>query len=885
MPTAPIPRLGTKLTPPASAPYQVQRNPAGLDQAGTARVILVRAPAGFGKSTAMMQYYRALEQRGQSVAWLTLDAQDNDMSRFVHYLGEMMLQTGISTTLPFSPVDVVESISAHPSGFTFFMDELDTLRSADVLGLLRELIERLPRGGQLVVGCRSWPDLGFGRLRARGQLVEVGPAQLRFSLDETRSFLRKRLAHVPEHAMLTLHKRCEGWATGLWLASLALQHKPDTVALAERFSGNDQTLAEYLAEDVLAHETPDVREFLLRTSVLRQLTVPVCAALNPETDCAAMLEHLATHGVFLTRIGDEPPAWRYHALFASFLQSRLEQRGAGLCAQLHLAASRAYEAEQRPVPAIDHAVLAHDHERTLLLLSAHAESFLDQGRLRLLDRWFQSLPAALLRQHPRLRHLSLWAACVTRGPIETRALLDAGEPSPSAAAPDTVSEHLSLRAMLLALQEHYAQAHAVGLQALAATPSDLPFADSALINLLANISSILGIPEESRKLLDMARSRFGNSAFNRMYAESLEGMLDLFEGRMRQASARFRIAVEATHLTTFNQSHGNAWAGVLHACALYEANKLDKAEHLLSIYLPMARDVGLPDHMVLGHALRARLAFNAGDVDNALQTLMELEHLGHVRRLPRLISASHLERARIFMQQGNSQSARDELQRATQIAQPPELQNYRLLAQDVEYPELAQLRWQAGFGDAAAAAIDAASRAIDAERQGRMRRAIKLRILQAIAEHRAGHAGVALERIAHVLQTTCREGFLRLVLDEVPWIKPLLASYLSRAQEPGFSDSDPIFAEYLEQLLAAAQISAEADGPQETPEPLAEPLTRKELNVLQLLAEGYSNSAIAEKLVVADTTVRTHLRHINTKLNASSRTQAVALARKLRLIP
>ncbi|WP_240933050.1 LuxR C-terminal-related transcriptional regulator [Diaphorobacter sp. HDW4B] len=881
---APIPRLGTKLTPPASTPYQVQRHPAGMEDAGTARVILVRAPAGFGKSTAMMQYYRSLEERGQSVAWLTLDAQDNDMSRFVHYLGEMMVQTGISTALPYSPVEAVDAISTHPSGFTFFMDELDTLRSPGVLGLLRELIERLPRGGQLVVGCRSWPDLGFGRLRARGQLVEVGPAQLRFSLDETRSFLRNRLAHVPEHAMVTLHNRCEGWATGLWLASLALQHKPDTVALAERFSGNDQALAEYLAEDVLAHETPEVREFLLRTSVLRHLTVPVCAALNPDTDCAAMLEHLATHGVFLTRIGDDPPAWRYHALFASFLQSRLEQRGSGLCTQLHLAASQAYEAEQRPVPAIDHTVLAHDHARTITLLSTHAESFLDQGRLRLLDRWFQSLPPALLQAHPRLAHLSLWAACFTRGPIETQTLLDSAAPLSSSDSQSAESEHLSLRAMLLALQEHYADAHAVGRRALAAMPSDLPFADSALINLMANISSILGIPEESRKLLDMARSRFGTSAFNRMYAESLEGMLDLFEGRMRQASARFRIAVEATHLATFNQSHGNAWAGVLHACALYEANQLDKADHLLSIYLPMARDVGLPDHMILGHSLRARLAFNAGDVDSALHSLMELEHLGHVRRLPRLISASHLERARIYMQQGNSQSAREELDRAAQIAQPQELQNYRLLAQDVEYPELAQLRWRACFGDSASAAVEAAHRAVEAERQGRTRRAIKLRILQSIAEHRAGHTGEALQRIANVLQTTCREGFFRLVLDEAPWIKPLLASYLSRALEQGSAGSDPIFAEYLEQLRVDAQISAETDNPQDTPEPLIEPLTRKELHVLQLLAEGYSNSAIAEKLVVADTTVRTHLRHINTKLNASSRTQAVALARRLRLI-
>jgi ATP/maltotriose-dependent transcriptional regulator MalT len=322
MTPAHIPRLTTKLTPPAAAPHQLTRHPAGLDAPTAARVVLVRAPAGFGKSTAMMQCHRALEARGQTVAWLTLDALDNDLSRFLHYLGEMMVQAGIASAPPRSPVEAVDAIAAHPSAFTFFMDELDTLRDVGVLGLLRELIERLPRGGQLVVGCRGWPDLGLGRLRARGQLVEVGPAQLRFSLEETRAFLRNRDAQLPEHALVTLHNRCEGWATGLWLASLALQRRRDTVALAESFSGSDQALAEYLAEDVLAHEPPEVREFLLRTSVLKQLTAPVCAALCPQTDCAAMLEHLATHGVFLTRIGDAPPTWRYHSLFASFLHAR-----------------------------------------------------------------------------------------------------------------------------------------------------------------------------------------------------------------------------------------------------------------------------------------------------------------------------------------------------------------------------------------------------------------------------------------------------------------------------------------------------------------------------------------------------------------------------------
>lgn len=887
--TVPVPRFTTKLSPPGAAPYQVARHPAGLDAPTTARVILVRAPAGFGKSTAMMQCHRAMEERGLSVAWLTLDTLDNDVSRFLYYLGEMMVQAGVVSVQPQSPVEAVDALAAHPSPFTFFIDDLDALRDAGALGLLRELIESLPRGGQLVVGCRSWPDLGFGRLRARGQLVEVGPAQLRFSLEETREFLRKRCTQtqepLPEHALVTLHNRCEGWATGLWLASLALQRRRDTVAMAETFSGSDQALAEYLAEDVLSHESSEVRDFLLRTSVLKQLTATICAALCPQTDCAAMLEHLATHGVFLTRIGDSPPTWRYHSLFASFLRDRLAQQPDGLERSLHLAASQAYEAEDRPVPAIDHAILAQDHGRASAMLAKNAEVFVEQGRLRLLDRWFQAIHPAALHQHERLTHLALWAACFTRGPIETLAQMGCQDARP---ADGEVAQYLSLRAMLLALQDRYADAWAVSQQALVAlshTPSDLPFADNALMVLSAHLSSVLGLSAESRKLLDMARSRSSGSLFNRMHAESQEGMLDLLEGRMRQATARFRIAVESTHQATYNQSHGNAWAGVLYAYAMYEANRLEKADHLLNIYLPMARDAGLPDHMILGHALRTRLAFAAGDVDSALHTLTELEHLGHQRRLPRVVASAYLERARIFMQQGSSRTAHEELQRASavELCDEGRQDGYFLLAQDLEYPALAQLRWAACFGDATEAASEASRLATEAERAGRYRRALKLKLIRAMAEHRAGRPTVAL--MEGLLQTACREGFVRMVLDEVPWITPLLTSYLAAAHASGRDASDPIYAEYLRQLQTAASIALDADSGQDMASPPVEPLTRKELHVLQLLAEGYSNNAIAEKMVVADTTVRTHLRHINAKLGASSRTQAVALARRLRLIP
>lgn len=883
MKSARFPRLSTKFAPGTLPPYHIARAPLGLDSGSLSRVVLVRAPAGFGKTTAMIECFRRIEEQGAAVAWITLDSLDNDVTRFAHYLGELLQQIGLYSVPPKNPVELLQALQEHSSIFTLFMDDVDALRHEAALELLKELIHHLPRGGQVVLGSRSWPNLGLGRLRARGHLIEVGPPQLRFTLDESRNFLRKRDALLPEHILVSLHARCEGWPTGLSLASLAIARHPHAAALAENFSGSDQALAEYLAEDVLNNLPGPMREFLVRTSILKQLTVPVCDALCPEADCHAMLDQLTSQGMFMSRVGDSPPTWTYHKLFASFLRSRLALQGPEAIATLHGKASIAYEQAERPVPAIDHAVMAHDSARAVALLVAHGESFVEQGRLRLLNRWFSVIGDAALLEHSKLRQLALWAVCLTQGPAETLKLLD--EHAGTHADHDTDgSRQLSLQAMILALQDRYDDAYRVGKQALQTLPSDLPFADSALINLMANLSSIHGQFPEARKLLDTARTRYGASAFNRMFAESLEGMLDMQEGRMRQATARFRLAVETTQNPSPYQTHGNAWAGVLHAYAQYEANETARSEHLLNIYLPMVREVGLPDHMILSFVLRTRLSFLSGDVDHAIQTLIELEHLGHLRQLPRVVSAARLERSRLFMLQGNTRAAFEELERASHTPVWNAFQHFHLIAHDLDYPALAKIRWQASLGNGRTAIQDASQEIQHAEQSGRYRRALKLRLLQTIAQLRLGQDAIALPQIEALLRTCCQEGYVRIVLDESPWINPLLQRFYAKVRDGRHYTADPVFEDFMHRLMSAAEISLEAESDTTADELPNEPLTRKELHVLQLLAEGYSNSAIAEKLVVADTTVRTHLRHINAKLNANSRTQAVARARKLRLI-
>jgi LuxR family maltose regulon positive regulatory protein len=943
--------LSTKLNPPVLQPHQVVREALNRQvlQSGSARLVLVRAPAGFGKTTAMVQARQALADAGTDTAWLTLDRADNDLPRFLRGLHQALLEIVVDAPAGEAPLDLLQALAAHDAPFVLFLDDFELISEPAVLGLVREMLDRLPRGGRLVLGSRSLPELGLGRLRAAGQLLEIDAEGLRFSLDETRRFfaLRHPASRMPggaarvasEHDLLRhlpeLHRKTEGWIAALWLASMALDavlaRRGSVADFIVQFSGSNRAVADYLAEDVLARQAPELRDFLLRTSILRHLNAPLCQLLNPKLDAPRILDLLDRSNLFLTPLagGDDGAAageraWRYHSLFADFLRAQLAREQPHELARLHLAASGWYEAVDRPVPAIDHAIEGGDMPHALHLLSRHALEFLAQGRMRLLGRWFSAMPAALLREQPLLQMVSLWASLFTRGPWDTMAQLEA---SGCGALQDAaVQAHVNaLRPMLLAMTDRTDEALQLGRRQLARLPTHQPFADAVLANAMAHLMSTMGDSAPARRLLDAARRGQHAQGFNHMYSVSIEGLIDLQQGRLRQATARFRIALGATAGSSYLPTHGNAWAGVLYAGVLYEAHQLPQAEQLLNVYLPLARDVGLPDHMVQSHAMRARIAFLHGDIDAVLHTLDELETLGHHRQLPRVVASARLERARILLMQGQHAAAAEELARADDTAVWARVAARQLNAHELDDMAIGRLRWQALAGDAEAAA-DALARAVtQAQAKQRLRRAYSLQVLQALAEQRAGRSDRAAALVGAMLPTLCGEGFVRLLLDAGPGIAALLRRTRTALHLRGAAD--PLHDDYLAQLVrlcaearfntigadasdaadsshagssldsdergvsaaaggwATTTLAAQRSGPPDDPAMApAEALTRKEVRVLQLLAEGYSNSAMAEKLFVSDSTVRTHLRSINLKLGARSRTQAVALARRAGVI-
>lgn len=873
--------LDAKFLPPAGQSIQVLRQ--ALCEAvrrASGQLVLVSAPAGFGKSTAMAQARERLEADGVPTVWLTLDRADNDVSRFLSGLSEAVNRLGLDG----GRGDAVQALTHAKAPYALFLDEFEAVHESAVLGLVREVAEHLPRSAHLVIGSRQLPQIGLSRLRVRGQLVEIDADRLRFNASDVMDFFRQRAPSqvLDAEQLRRLHQKTEGWIAALWLAAMALERSDNPAEFVDRFSGSNRAVADYLAEDVLARQPEGIRSFLLRTSLLRQLDASVCAALNPRIDCAAMLERLDAEHLFLTPVAGAQRTWRYHSLFADYLRTQLEREHPDEVARLHLAASGWYESQGRPVPAIDHAIEGGDYPHAMELLDATAEDFLEQGRMRLLSRWFGTLPPAQLRQHPGLQMIAVWAACFTRGPWEAMDLLERSGADASD-DPHLRAHAAGLRPMLLAMQDRNEEALAIGRESLRRLPTGNHFADSTLLNAMAHSTAVAGHPREAQQLLDAARREQGDSTFNRMYNESTEGLLDLQQGRLRQATARFRLAVDATHAVNYHHTHGNAWAGVFYTSVVYEANQIAQADHLLNVYLPLARDVGLPDHMILSHAMRSRIAFINGDVDAASLTLTELEYLGNQRKLPRVVAAAKLERARLLLLQGHGAAAHDELVRADDPTLWDREQHQRLLAHDIEYMALARLRWDIACGDAIACLPRLDLQIHAATTAARHRRLLALRLLRALALQRTGDTPGAVAQLGSALQFACQEGFMRLVLDEGPAIGSLVQRY--QALHDSGQVRDPTMSDYLQRLLLAfGPLPSDAEPVGELPGGALEPLTRKEIRVLQLLVEGYSNSAMAEKLYVSDSTVRTHLRNINMKLGAHSRTQAVAIARRLGLV-
>ena len=834
----------------------------------------------------MLQMQRALKEKGERTAWLTLEKSDHAPQRFLDFFHQSLQGQNTNDDLTPFGVNLTQNESV-----TIFFDDFELAGDTNIPSIVRDLLGQLPRGSKVVIGTRQQPSLGLAKLRAQGLVLDLGVADLQFSQEESKQLLGNfGGAEIHEEEIRLLQDRTHGWPAAIALASMALAKSSvkDSKNLIREASLTMQPIAEYLGDVVLNRQPEEICKFLLSTSIARTLNVGICSALAPDINAQSTLDLLHKSNLFLSKVPGKSDLWRYHPLFSDFLRERLLKQNPDEFQRLHLVAAGWYEAEDQAIPAIDHAITGGDFPYAVDLLNDHARRLLAEGRLKLLGRWFALIPTAALMVHPHLIACALWTVTFTQGVAAARNHFKKLV-NPKILEVSNLGAHIrTLECTWLLMEDRPDEAYEIGVNALAQLPTPEDYADNILSVSMAILMVQRGDREKAHQLLDGARLRLGNKSFIRMYIESTEGEQDMQDGLLRQAAARFRIALGASHNSSQGMHdlvNGNAWSGVLYAVTCYEADRLEEAKRLLIAYLPVVRSMGWHEHQILTYVLLSRIARARGHEDQAEAYLTELEHAGMERHLPRLTATAWLERSRVETIKGNAETAAAALAKAnlpTIWANDHKLR--RLAHSNLDY-RISNLRWTLQFGDARRALSEISSELAWSRSAKWPLRTMTYQILNAIGLSRLGQTKEASKLMREVLAFAAEQGFIRRILDEGP-LALSLAQQILETEE--VSDENPLLIDYLRRLLDGFQVTERKTSITEPQEhefsELTENLTPKEMQALKLIAEGHSNNAMAEKLGVSTSTIRTHLRNINSKLDVGSRMQAVAKARKLGLL-
>jgi LuxR family transcriptional regulator, maltose regulon positive regulatory protein len=906
--------LATKLHVPRPRPgFLVRpRLTERLSQGTAGALTLVCAPAGFGKTSLLGDWAR---RSRQPVAWLSLDAGDSDPARFWRYvaaaLDELRPGVGLRVEALFQggqpPLEAVVTVLINqlvtePEQVVLVLDDYQLVEAPLVHESLAWLLERLPSQLRLVLASRADPPLPLARLRAGGQLVELREADLRFTREETAALLGTAVGPgLSEAAVAVLGERTEGWVAGLQLAALSLHGHTDVDAFVAGFSGSHRYVLDYLTEEVLDRQPQELRAFLLETSILERLSGPLCDAVTGRSDSQQLLEQAERAHLFLVPLDEERGWWRYHQLFANLLHVRLQQEQPDRAAELHRAAARWHEAHELADEAIGHALAAGDTTWAARLIERQLDAHFLRWEGATLQRWLAALPTELVSSRPRLSLAQARLALISgdleaiEDPLEAaeRSLANAAdepfEPSVGRGASTMANLPAAIalqRAGLAHLRGDAEQTTASARRALA----ELGEGEWLLASLIRWQQCVAGVLRgelaEAEATLTSGMAGWRAASHRVPAAAALGyhglGLVQRDQGRLESALATYReaLAVAAEPDGPAPQLAGVAQVGM--AAVLYERDELDTALQHATDGIPLCRQLAYTPPLASGLVTLARIRQATGDRAGALDTIGEAERIQLSPVVVGLLNPVPAERARLALAQGDVDAAVGWVQ--TRGLDPTDEPSY---PREREYLVLARVLLATGAPEPALGLLERlGARAAAQRRTGNI---IEIQALRALARSAGGDQAGALAALAEALTLGAAEGYLRVFVDEGPAMAALLRELAGRRQErPAAADTVP--RDYLARLVDAFE---QAGHPVRPPvrhggavvAGLVEPLSPRELEVLRLLAAGATNRAIAKQLVVSLDTVKRHVSNLFSKLEVANRTQAVARARELGLLP
>src|SRR6266700_2635942 len=850
--------LTTKFFVPASSHALIScaRLFALLDEGLSRPLILVSAPAGFGKSTLVAAWVQSRPAERPQVAWVSLDEGDNDPVQFWSYVLTALercqpgtyqpLLTALRSqhfSLPYLLTALLNTWVEHSEPQLLILDDYHVITEPALHTSLASLIERLPPQVHLVLITRVDPPLKLSRLRGRDQVVEVRTDSLRYTVEETDTFLREVMGiHLDPNALEQVAARTEGWPMGLQFVGLSLREHVTPQALLAQMSGKERSILDYLTEEVLQQQTAEIQAFLLRTSILAQLTASLCDAVMGQAGSQQVLETLERANVFLVPLDGERHWYRYHTLFAEALRARLEQREESQALHdLHRRAYDWYAGHGAVREAIEHALQAQDWPRAadLIELAPQVLALGTSGSPTALS-WLRQLPSAVVGQRPRLclyyvRLLFLAARFQEALPwldMTEAALLEAETtPSPQREETAQTTSHSGL-------PEHERQV--------------------LLGELLSYRAVIAGHYGESQR----ARS-LGQQALSSLIDQDVHEQASRASALVLAALAEGEISTALHHafqVSTMMQAVENTGAAISFLCIAASFLHLQGQLHAAWQTYQEAIALGRGPMNVPFAAVGLAYAYQPAILTSVEQVRLWIAGRQGERAVHWAMGLSHRERTDAPLASEREEVA---LVRVCLLQEQPVEALTRL--ERVLERATAQQRWN---------------------------QVIEARLLQALAYQVNQQEHEALSALASAVRLAEPEGYIRSFLDEGTPMQTLLSSLRAQERKQGPTPYlDAVLASFSSLTLHKEQQHPELHTspssprlPHEQASPLLDPLSEREQEVLRLLAQGASNQEIAEQLVVTAATVKFHVSNILSKLQAHNRTQAVARARSLGLL-
>lgn len=860
-----------------------------LDREFLPALVLVSAPAGFGKTTLLTEWLGTEDEDSTRTAWLSLDRRDSDPAVYWSYVVAALRTVtpdigadalAVLQSTPGALEDVVATLLNDIAGLSgdivLVLDDYHVVESMDVHESMLFLVEHLPVQLHLVVATRADPPWPLAGLRARGELLELRADDLRFTGEEAAAYLNDAMAlHLSASDIDALEGRTEGWIAALQLAALSLQGRDDPAEFIAGFAGDDRFVVDYLVDEVLNLQSDEIRTFLLETSILSRLAAPLCAAVTGRSDGKAILVMLERSNLFVVALDDRRQWYRYHHLFGDVLRARLTDEEPERVAELHRRASAWFEAEGDRSEAVRHAMAAEDFAKAAELVELAVPDLRQARQEATLRAWLEALPSEVFTNRPVLS-LGLVGARMAIGNVEgVEALLDDIEawlgpdrPKDEMVVHDQAElERLPVqvamyRAALALLRGDLDGTIAHGERAASLSGGDDHLgwgAAAALIGLAHWAEGDLRAAEQQYAAAITAFGRAGHLAD--ILGCSL-GLADIQVAQGRLGAAERTLAAGLDLAAANGPLRGAADMHIGLAELLVERNDLDAAADHLRVSLEFGEHLALGQHSHRWRVVEARLRAAGGDHAGALKLLAEAERYYDTDYSPKARPVTATT-ARVRLAAGDLAGAERWVTEAgvARDDDPTYLREYELLT-------LARVLL---VSNRAAEAVPLLERLLAAaEAGGREGSAIEAQLLLALAHEEGGDTPQALTALGEALTRAEVEGYVRVFLDAGAPMKALLEAAVRHGQA----------ADQASAVLATTG-GATPSGPAQ--HGLVDELSSRELDVLRLLRSDLTGPEIAAELVVSINTVRTHTKNIFMKLGVSNRRAAVRRADDLGL--